>query len=154
VAIAAAMALGVPLASAQSTGPDFTTLIVKYGKKSVQATLGSHCVPTPDGKGSCVQADYPLQTTGTVTVSRRGKVTLLLTAPATYIRWRAARPVPGDTKNPERIYATGEAFAVTKTKKRWRLTLPGDLRRSATLMGFDVLYSQAYSSFEVGINVR
>jgi len=140
-----------PLARAADKPPDFTRMIVKVGKKSVQATLGTNCVPSADGQGSCTEASYPLKTTGKVTVKRGQQVTLLFGAPAGYVSWRAARL---SAKGEEVITAKGEAKAVTKTKKRWRLTLPKNLSRSTKLLGFSVVYPNAYASFEVGAAVK
>jgi hypothetical protein len=138
------------LAGAAETSPDFTRLIVKVGARSVQATLGTHCVPA-DGKGNCTDAHYPLKTTGKVTISRGGQVTLLIGAPAGYVAWRAARV---DGKGEEIITAKGEAKPITKTKKRWRLKLPKSLRRSTKLLGFSVTYPNAFAAFEVGASVK
>lgn len=150
LALGAAAGIAAPLAFAAST-PDYTKLIVKSGKKSVQATLGTHCVPTPDGAGSCGESTYPLKTTGTVTVSRGSEVTLLFAAPVGDVRWRAARI---NSAGQEVATATGVAKLVTKTKKRWRVTLPKNLKRSSKLLGFDVQSPNAYASFEVGLKVR
>ena len=151
IAAVLASALTAGSLAQADTAPDFTRLIVKVGKRSVQATLGTHCVPTADGKGQCDTAAYPLKTTGSVTLSRGGEVTLLFGAPAGYVSWRAAR-IDGTGK--EVPVATGEAKVVTKTKKRWRITLPKNLRRSTKLLGFSVNYPNAFASFEVGATVK
>jgi hypothetical protein len=148
--LACVLAAG-PLARAADKPPDFTRMIVKVGKKSVQATLGTHCVPTADGGGSCSEADYPLKTTGKVTIKARQHITLLFGAPAGDVSWRAARVT---SKGVEVITAKGEARPVTKTKKRWRLTLPKSMRKSTKLLGFNVNYPNAFASFEVGASVR
>lgn len=140
-----------PLAGAAENPPDFTRLIVKVGSRSVQATLGTHCVPTADGSGGCTEATYPLQTTGRVTIRRDGEVTLLSGAPAGYVAWRAARI---DGRGEEVIVAKGEARSITKTKKRWRIKLPKNLRRSTKLLGFSVTYPNAFAGFEVGATVK
>jgi hypothetical protein len=141
-----------PLAAAQSTSPDFKRMILKYGKQSVQATVGQYCIPTADGKGQCETATYPLKTTGRITVRQHGRVTLLLGAPAGYITWRAAR-ITGSKKNPESITATGEATVVGRSKKRWTVQLPKNLRTSSDLLGFNVVYPSGFSAFEVGVKV-
>jgi hypothetical protein len=145
----AGMLAGAP-AVAQAP-PDYTVMVVKHGKQAVQATLGTSCQPTATGGSQCNEATYPLQGTGAVRVSRGGTVTLLFRAPAGYVRWRAARI---DGAGQEQLTAYGEAKVVTKTKKRWKIVLPKNLRASTKLLGFDVVYPNAYSSFEVGATVR
>jgi hypothetical protein len=86
-----------------------------------------------------------------VTISRGGEVTLLSSAPAGYVAWRAARL---DSKGEEVILAKGEAKSVTKTKKRWRIKVPKTLRKSTKLLGFSVTYPNAFAAFEVGAIVK
>ena len=148
-AAAAGLLAGAP-AVAQAP-PDYSVMVVKHGKQSVQATLGTACQPTADGGQQCTEATYPLKTTGSLKLTRGGEVTLLLKAPAGYVRWRAARI---DGRGQEQLVAYGEAKVVTKTKKRWRVKLPTNLKRSTKLLGFDVVFPSAYSSFEVGASVR
>jgi hypothetical protein len=128
-------------------------MVLVAGKKSVQATLGANCRPNPDGTpgGPCVDSKYPLKTSGNVTLHGGDTVTLLLGAPAGYVGWRAAR-IDGAGK--EQITAVGEGKPATKTQKRWRLILPQKLSTRTKLLGFDVYYRNAYSSFEVGSIVK
>lgn len=148
-ALGAGLFAGAP-AVAQAP-PEYGVLVVKHGKQSVQGTLGTNCQPTPEGGQQCAEATYPLQTTGKVTLTRGKEVQLLLKAPAGYVRWRAAR-VNGVGE--EVLIKFGEARVATKTKKRWKFTVPKDLRKSTTILGFDVVYPSAYASFEVGAKVR
>lgn len=141
-----------PLAFAQSTFPDYKKLIARYGKKSIQATVGTYCVPKPDGTGDCQSAEsYPLKTKGRLTVSRGGTITLLFGAPAGDVMWRAAR-----LSKTGREVGTGygRAVVVTKTGKRWKIKLPKDLRRSSTIIGIEAQSTNAYASFEFAVKVR
>lgn len=144
----AGLAAGAP---AVAQAPEYGTMIVKHGKQSVQATLGTNCQPTATGGQECADAKYPLATTGRVTLTRGKEVKLLLKASAGYVRWRAARVT---SAGEEVLLTYGEANVVSKTKRQWRLTVPKDLRKSATILGFDVVYPSAYASFEVGAKVR
>lgn len=157
-AIAAGPAAG---ALAQETAPDkpplpaYTVMIAKTtkSKQSVQAKQGSYCLPNFDySGGSCRTATYPLPDLPRVRVSKGEQITLLFKAPVGYVTWRTAR-VSSRTKG-EVAVAVGEGQQVTKTKKRWRLTLPKNLRRSATIVGVDVQYVNGINSFEFGIDVR
>lgn len=150
LALSAAAGIAAPLAFAAST-PDYRTLIVKSGKKSVQATLGSRCIPTSDGKGDCTEVPTPLKTSGTVTVSRGGQLTLLFAAPVGDVRWQTSR-VNGTGQ--EIATAQGVGKLVTKTKKRWRVTLPKNLKRSSKIFGVLAQSPNAYASFEVALKVR
>jgi len=153
VTVAFTLAAAAPAAAPL---PDFTRMIVKVGNKSVQATVGTRCVPDARGKGACTDAVYPLKTTGSVTLRPGGEAELLLGAAAGDISWRAAR-IDGAGK--EKILrfggtpVTGEAKRVTKTGKRWRITLPKTLSRSTDLLGFSVVYPNANAAFEVGAKV-
>ncbi len=153
--VAAALSLAAA-APAAAPAPDFTRLIVKVGKKSAQATVGYRCVPDAKGTGSCVEAKYPQKTTGTVRLRAGGKFQLLLGARAADITWRAARI---DASGKERVLrgggmdVTGDAKRVTKTGKRWSITMPKTLSRSTDLIGFSVIYPNAFSSFEIGAKV-
>ena len=66
------------------------------------------------------------------------------------MRWRLARL---DGTGKEQAVDVGVGFAATKTQKRWRLTLPKRLSTRIKIVGFDVFYKNAYSSFEVGARV-
>ena len=144
------------LALAQTTATpsaqDYRTMIVQSYKQKAPATVGYNCVPKPDGDGGECTEDvkYPLKFANTVTIRPNGEVTVLTKVPATFVRWRAARI---DGKGEEVITALGEAKRVTKTAKRWRLTLPKKLNRSTDLLGFDVQHENAYASFEIGTKI-
>ncbi len=140
------------LAGAQQATPNFKRLIVDAEKKRAPATLGSHCVPFADGTGGECKQDYtyPLKVSNTLTIRPGGKVTLLLGAPAEFVRWRVARI---DGKGEEVITALGEAKAVTKSRKRWRITLPRRISRSSKIMGYDLQYENGYASFEIGARI-
>lgn len=139
-------------AGAAKRPPDYSKLIVRVGKQSVEATLGAYCHPTADGSGRCADAKFPLKTTGTVKIARNGTVELLFGANASYVQWRAARI---DGRGQERILAHGHALSASrKSFKRWRFKLPKKLARSTDLLGFSVNYPYAYSSFEVGAKLR
>lgn len=141
----------VAMAHGASTTPNYGKLIVQSYKQKAPATLGYHCVPKEDGTGGvCTDAEYPLKFTNTVTIRPNGTVTVLLGAPADFLRWRTARI---DGRGQEQLTALGEGRAVTKTRKRWRIKLPKRISRTTDLMGFDVVYSNAYSSFEIGAKV-
>ncbi len=139
-------------AAAQETAtPDYRALFLKASKQSVQATLGARCHPDQSGSGNCVEAAYPLKTTGTLKLKPGTTVTLLFRADAGNVTWRAARI---DGRGQEQATATGVAKLVTRrTKRRWQITLPKRLSKSSDLLGFDVQYPNAYSSFEVGLKV-
>jgi hypothetical protein len=154
-AIAAGPASG---ALAQDTGeqpsPPFTVMIAKTTKsrQSVQAKQGSYCLPNATFTGGiCHTASFPLPDVPVVKVSRGEQITLLFKAPVGYVTWRTARL---DSRRTEVITGQGEGERVTRTKKRWRLTLPKNLRRSSTIVGVNVTYLNAYNSFEFGIAVR
>jgi hypothetical protein len=154
-AIAAGPASG---ALAQDTGeqpsPPFTVMIAKTTKsrQSVQAKQGSYCLPNATFTGGiCHTATFPLPDVPVVKVSRGEQITLLFKAPVGYVTWRTARL---DGRRAEVITGQGEGERVTRTKKRWRLTLPKNLRRSSTIVGVNVTYLNAYNSFEFGIAVR
>jgi hypothetical protein len=149
LAVVATAVTTAPLAFAAST-PDYKKLIVKAGKKSIAATLGTHCVPTGNGKGDCADATYPLKTTGKLSVRAGETITLLFGAPVGDVRWRAARISGGK----EYLNHAGVAKLATKTKKRWRITLPKNLKKSSKVIGIDAQSPNAYASFEVGITVR
>jgi hypothetical protein len=130
---------------------DYKKLVVVSGKKSAQATLGTRCHPGVNGSpGDCAEAKYPLKTTGVVSLRAGERVTLLLGAPATDVSWRAAR-IDGTGK--EQLVDVGTAFPATKTQKRWRIHLPKRMSRRTKLLGFDIVYKNAYSSFEIGAKV-
>jgi hypothetical protein len=149
--VALTLLLAGPVAVAQTPPPDYTVMIVKVGKQAVEATLGTYCHPQADGTGKCGQADYPLKGTGKVTLYQNGTVKLLLRAQASRVAWRAAR-IDGTGK--ERIVAVGEAKPLLKTHRQWQMKLPKNLSRTTDLLGWDVNYPYAYSSFEVGAKVR
>lgn len=140
------------VALAQEKAPDYRTLIVQSYKQKAPATLGYNCVPRADGSGGeCTELpEYPLKFTNTVTIRPNGEVTLLLRAPADYVRWRTARI---DGRGEEVITAQGEGRAVTKTRRRWRIELPKRISKSTDLMGFDVQSTLHYSSFEIGAKI-
>ncbi len=144
---------GGSLANAESVN-NYGTLIAKAGKKSVQATLGLHCFPVPNGSdcnaGNPESVSYPLKTKGLIEVNRDGEITLLFGAPMGDVRWRTARI---DGKGKEVATAQGVAKLVTKTKKRWRIRLPKTLKTSSTIVGIDAQAPNAYASFEFGIKV-
>jgi hypothetical protein len=157
-AVAAGPAAG---AMADETAPErapvkeYSVVIAKTtkSKQSVQAKQGSYCLPAADGNGgTCHTATFPLPDLPKITVSRGEKITLLFKVPVGYITWRTAR-VNAKTGQ-EVAIANGEGEQVTKTKKRWRVTLPKNLRKSTTILGLFVQYANAYNSFEVGLKVR
>jgi hypothetical protein len=150
--LAGVVAVGGATTLAGAQTPNFKRLIVDAEKKRAPATLGSHCVPFADGTGGECKQDYtyPLKVSNTLTIRPGGQVTLLLGAPAEFVRWRVARI---DGKGEEVITALGEAKAVTKTRKRWRITLPRRISRSSKLMGYDLQYENGYASFEIGARI-
>lgn len=150
LAVLACAALAVPVATAARKFPDYTKLIVKDGKKSVQAKLGDHCIPTPSKIDCQGGSNYPLTTSPDITLRPNGTVELLFGAKAGYVAWRAARV---DGHGDEVIAASGEAKVVTRTKKRWRIVLPKNLSRSIKVLGLSVQYANGFSSFEVGARV-
>lgn len=150
---AAALAAGgtVGAVAQTATSSNYRTLIVRSGTKNTQATLGARCHPAQaPAEGDCQNVTYPLKTTGTVSLRAGERLTVLLGAAATDIRWRLAR-VDGTGK--EQAVDVGVAFRATRTQKRWRLTLPRRLSTRIRILGFDVFYKNAYSSFEVGAKV-
>lgn len=135
--------------------PPFTVMIAKTTKsrQSVQAKQGSYCLPNATFTGGiCHTATFPLPDVPVVKVSPGEQVTLLFKAPVGYVTWRTARI--NSRSKAEVITAQGEGELVTRTKKRWRITLPKTLRRSSTIVGVNVTYLNAYNSFEFGIAVR
>jgi hypothetical protein len=140
---------------AQTPSQPFTVMIAKTTKsrQSVQAKQGSYCLPNANFTGGiCHTATFPLPDVPVVKVSAGEEITLLFKVPVGYVTWRTAR-LDGPSKR-EVITANGEGDQVTKTKKRWRITLPKKLRKSSTIVGVSVTYANAYNSFEFGISVR
>lgn len=135
--------------------PDYTVMIAKTtkSKQAVQGRLGNYCLPLADGSGgACHVASYPLPAPPVVTVTKGEQVTLLFKVPVGYVSWYVAR-VNSRTKVEAEV-GNGQGEQVTKTKKRWRLTLPKGLRPSATVLGVFAQYANAYSSFEIGLKVK
>jgi len=149
---AVATAIVAPLAFAQSV-PDYKTLITKVRKQSVEATLGARCVPTVQGPDCPTTIpSYPLKTTGKLKVKRGDEITLLFKAKVGDVTWRTAR-INGYGK--EVPTATGVAKLMNrKTKRRWRITLPKNLRKSSKILGIQALSPNARADFEVGLQVR
>lgn len=136
----------VPAAVAQQATPDYNSLFVKYGKKTVQAKLNAYCHPQPGSTGICA-GDYSRDGMGSITVRRDGEVTLLIRHPATSVEWTATRI---DGRGDEQITSQkGNARAVTKTLKRWKLKIPKNLSRSTDVLRFNVRYPNAFSTFGV-----
>ncbi len=149
-----ACGLVVQAAAAQSAAaPDYRAMFVKSGKQFTQATLGAFCHPASADPANCGKGpSYPLKTTGTLKLRRGAEVTLLFRGDAGNVTWRAARI---DGRGQEKLTASGVASLVTrKSKRRWRITLPKNVSLTTDLLGFDVQYPNAYSSFEVGLKVR
>lgn len=146
-----AVALAAAPATSQQSVPDYKTLILKVGKQSVAGTLGPYSIPTADGKGESASPSFPLKGTGTLRVKRRDVVTLLFKAKPGNVAWRTARI---DSRGREAITATGQALPTTKTKRRWKLTLPKGLKRSSDVLGFYIEYPNGFTTFEVGVKVR
>jgi hypothetical protein len=143
-----ALLLAAPAPAATPT-PDLSQMFVVSGGKTVGATLGAYCHPTgcPDPR----TFSYPLKGTGSITARAGSTITLLFKAPVRDLDFRAARI---DGRGQEVLTTTGGGKHVTKTRRRWRITLPRTLSRTTDLLGFDVVYSNtAYSSFEVGLKV-
>jgi hypothetical protein len=133
--------------------PAYTYMMVKAGKTSVVAPYGTYSLPSaanPLVTTSHQAASYPLSPLPKLTVSRGQQITLRLKAPSGYITWRAVRVSGGK----ERTSTTGEAQVLSSTKKSWRVTIPKNLSRKVTVLGFLVEYLNAYNSYEVGIKVR
>lgn len=154
VATALGCGLVVQAAAAQQTAvPDYRAMFLKAEKQSVQATLGAYCHPNDTTPGNCSAGPaYPLKTTGALKLRRGADVTLLFRADAGNVTWRAARI---DGRGQERLTASGVAKLVTtRSKRRWRIKLPKKVSLSSDLLGFDVQYANAYSSFEVGLKLR
>jgi hypothetical protein len=151
-AVAAIVAIAAPLAFAASV-PDYRKLIFKVRTQSVAGTLGFRCVPTPQGADCPTdQPKYPLKTTGRLQVKRGDEITLLFGAPVGDVSWWTAR-VNGVGK--EAPTAQGEAIIISKkVKKRWRIVLPKNLKRSSTILGVYAQSPNAQASFEVAIKVR
>jgi hypothetical protein len=150
-ALVAALAVGllaVPLAAATAP-PDPTKLVVTGLGKPVQGTLGYHCLPDGNGSGQCTNPG-PVKPTGIVKLRPNARATMLLGAPATYARWAIGRPGP-DGK--PRLLASGQAYATTKSGKRWRFQLPAKIGR-ATFAAFEAYYVDAYASWETGARVQ
>jgi hypothetical protein len=151
-ALVLALALGLlAVPFARATDKDYDLLVVLVGKKYTPATLGANCRPGPDGApGECAKAKYPLKTKGIAAVRRGGTLQALVAVGANYVRWRAVRI---DKHGKEQINASGEAWPIKNWNRRWRVKIPRELKRSTRLIGFDVLYPNAYSSFEVKVRV-
>ncbi len=153
--MAVAAAIVTPMAFAQSVN-DYKKLVLKIRKQSVQATLGFRCVPTPQGS-ECPPAEsqpkYPLKTTGTLKNLKPGdEITLLFGAPVGDVKWWTARI---DGRGDERPTASGLAKVISKkAKKRWRITLPKNLKKNSKILGVYAEAPNAQASFEVGITVR
>jgi hypothetical protein len=154
VAGPAAGALADETAPERPPVTEYTVMIAKTekSKQSVQAKQGSYCLPAADGNGgTCHDAKFPLADLPVITVTKGENVTLLFKVPVGYVAWRTARV---NSSGAEVAVTTGEGEQVTKTKKRWRVTLPKTLRKSATILGLFVQYANAFNSFEVGLTVR
>jgi hypothetical protein len=153
-AVPAAAAIAQTTAPAKPPVPELTVMIAKTtkSKQSVQGKLGNYCLPSADGTATCHTASFPLPDLPKVTVSRGEQITLLFKAPVGYVSFYTAR-VNSKTKKEVEV-GNGEGDQVTKTKKRWRLTLPKNLTKSATIVGVFVQYVNSYSSYEFGIKVR
>ncbi|MCW2996615.1 MAG: hypothetical protein JWN65_164 [Solirubrobacterales bacterium] len=155
VAGPAAGALADQTAPERPPVKEYSVAIAKTtkSKQSVQASQGSYCLPAADGNGgTCHTASFPLPDLPTIRVSKGEQITLLFKVPVGYVTWRTARV--NSRSGQEIAITTGEGEQVTKTKKRWRVTLPKNLRKSATILGLFVQYANAYNSFEVGLKVR
>jgi hypothetical protein len=153
-AVAAIVAIAAPFAFAASV-PDYRKLILKIRTQSVQATLGFRCVPTPQGADCPTDPDaqpkYPLKTTGKLQVKRGDEITLLFGAPVGDVTWWTARVSGGK----EVATAQGVAKIISKkVKKRWRIELPKNLKRTSTILGVFAQSPNAQASFEVGLKVR
>lgn len=153
VAVPVAQSIVQPAADVGPPEPAYNYMRVKSGKSSAQATSGSYCLPlkgAPTTQTCHTAPVYPLPGLATVTAKRGASVTMTLQAPAGYVTWRAVRISGGK----ERVSASGEAHTVGTSKKTWRLTLPRNLSRKVTVLGFNVTYLNAYNTYEVGIKVR
>lgn len=148
-------------AMAQATAPadkppvkSLTVMIVKTtkSKQSIQATLGSYCLPSDDGTYACKEIPAPLPDVPIVTVRKGETISLLFKSPVGYVTWRTARV--NSKSHKEVLVSQGEGDPVTKTRKRWKITLPKNMRKSATIVGVFAQYVNAYSSFEFGIKVK
>ncbi|HYF25681.1 MAG TPA: hypothetical protein VD931_08095 [Baekduia sp.] len=145
---ALAAALLAPSAIAQQPGPDYRSLFVKSGKKTVQAKLGAYCHPNAGPAGEC-GGDFSRQGMGAITVRRDGELLLLLRYTASEVEWQAARLTSSGKETGVR---TGRAVAKKRTKgKRWVFTLPRNLSKSTKLLRFNVRYPHAFSSFQLGV---
>jgi len=156
-ALAAGPAAGALAAEAGPERPpvkEYSVAIAKTAsKQSVQAKQGSYCLPAADGKGgTCRTVRSPQPDLPTITVRKGEQITLLFKVPVGYVTWKTARV---NSKNGIAVPVTGgEGEQVTRTKKRWRVTLPKNLRKSHTVLGLFVQYANAYNSFEVGLKLR
>ncbi len=159
--LAALIAGPVAGAFAQAAGPEkpphpaYTVMIAKTtkSKQSVQAKQGSYCLPNVDFTGgTCREVKFPLPDLPVVRVSKGEEITLLFKAPVGYVTWRTARVNRATGR--EVAIAVGEGERVTRTKKRWRITMPKSLRKTATIVGVNVQMLNGYNSFEFGIKVR
>ena len=138
-----------PAAVAQQAPPDYKSLFVKYGKKTVQAKLGAYCHPNAEGTGVC-GGDFTRDGMAKLTIRQNGEVTLLIKHPATSVEWQASRI---DGRGDEQSVGTGNARAVTKTLKRWRLKVPKNFSRSTDVLRLNVRYPYAFSTFGVATKV-
>jgi hypothetical protein len=153
VVVPAAWSVIQPDPSNGPPDPNYTYMAVVAGKKSVVAAVGTYSVPSkadPTVVTNHKAPSYPLTPRPTLTVSRGQALTLRLKAPSGYITWRAARVSGGI----EHVSTQGEAEVRSATKRSWRVTLPKNLSRKVTVLGFTVQYLNAYNSYEVGIKVR
>lgn len=152
LAVALVAAIVTPLAFAASVN-DYKKLITKVRKQSVQATVGFRCVPTPQGP-DCPneQPKYPLKTTGTLKVKQGDEITLLFGAPVGNVTWWTAR-VNGLGKEVPTAHGAAKVIS-KKVKKRWRIILPDNLKRSTKILGVFAESPNAQASFEVGVIVR
>lgn len=152
LAVALIAAVVTPLAFAAPVN-DYKKLVLKLRKQSVQATVGFRCVPTPQGPDCPTeQPSYPLKVTGTLKIQRGDEITLLFGAPVGDVTWWTAR-INGLGK--EVPTAHGAAKVVSKkAKKRWRITLPKNLKRNSKVLGVFAQSPNAQAAFEVGLQVR
>lgn len=151
--VAAAVAAGQAAHVADAAAPDDPRrLIVRSLGREAAATIGANCFPNPDGTGgTCVEAVYPLKTSGAVRIRPAGQVTLLTGAPATEVWWRLSRRSRSSGREAQVAY--GPTVARGSTGRRWVASMPRPLRRSATILGVFVRYANGYADFEARVRV-
>ena len=115
-------------------------VVASSHSRSVQATLGSHCTPTPDGM-LCADHRYPLRTKKRLPVHPGGRIVLQL----------RARPTEIDAQLRDRRSRSVFELRTTGRGLRREIRLPRRLPQGSDRLGFFVTYERGDADFEVDL---